>query len=93
LTVGYCYSIRSERKLCEEVRFKSHRDDGTFSRADFHYDGARDVYICPTGKTLTTTGRMKNGMTLYYRATKPDCDPCPFKTKCCPKSPECRVTV
>ena len=71
---------------------RSHRDDGTFSRADFTYDEERDVYTCPAGKTLTTTGRMKDGKTLYYRATKPDCDPCPFKTKCCPKSPERRVS-
>ena len=71
---------------------KSHRDDGTFSRADFTYDDERDVYTCPAGKILTTTGRMKDGKTLYYRATKPDCDRCSFKTKCCPKSPERRVS-
>ena len=34
---------------------KSARKDGTFSREDFSYDPASDVYICPGGKTLTTT--------------------------------------
>ena len=30
---------------------KSKREDGTFSREDFTFDKARDVYICPAGKT------------------------------------------
>ena len=43
---------------------KSERDDGTFSRADFSYDKERDLYICPGGKTLKTTGRVHDGKTL-----------------------------
>ena len=35
---------------------KSKRDDGTFSREDFTFDKARDLYICPAGELLTTTG-------------------------------------
>ena len=35
---------------------KSTRDDGTFSRADFTFDQERDVYVCPAGNLLTTTG-------------------------------------
>ena len=35
---------------------KSKREDGTFSREDFTFDKARDVYICPAGEVLTTTG-------------------------------------
>jgi len=71
---------------------KSERDDGTFMRTDFSYDKERDIYICPAGKTLKTTGRMSDGKTLYYRASKLDCDRCPFKMKCCPKSPGRRVS-
>jgi hypothetical protein len=37
---------------------KSERDDGTFSRSDFLYDKERDLYTCPGGKTLKTTGRL-----------------------------------
>jgi transposase len=62
-----------------------------FVRADFDYDRERDVYICPNGKTLTTTGRVFYGNTLYYRASKFDCDPCPLKEQCCPKSPARRI--
>ena len=41
------------------VRDKSQRDDGTFSRSDFSFDKARDVYIYPAGKTLAMAGSMK----------------------------------
>jgi hypothetical protein len=36
---------------------KSARKDGTFSRDEFTYDHAGDVYRCPAGQMLTTTGR------------------------------------
>ena len=71
---------------------KSERDHGTFSRADFTYDDERDVYFCPASKILTTTGRVHHGRTLYYRASKLDCDACPLKARCCPWSPERRIS-
>jgi len=70
---------------------KSARRDATFSRADFHYDAARDCYTCPGGKTLKTTGRVHDRRTRYYRALKPDCDACPLKPRCCPKTPSRRI--
>jgi hypothetical protein len=58
---------------------KSKRQDGTFSREDFTYDKERDIYICPAGKTLRTTGTLVNdGATLQYRASTHDCRPCRF---------------
>ena len=67
---------------------KSRRNDGTFSREDFAYDNEGDVYVCPAGKLLGTTGKLVNdGATLLYRASKLDCEPCPLKTRCCPKEP------
>jgi transposase len=71
---------------------KSARKDGTFSREDFNYDQANDVYICPGGKTLTTTGtRVNDGETLLYRASKADCGACVLKQRCCPNTPIRRV--
>jgi transposase len=71
---------------------KSARKDGTFSRDDFNYDLAGDVYFCPGGKALTTTGtRVNDGATLLYRASKNDCDGCSFKPRCCPKEPARKV--
>ena len=66
---------------------KSARSDGTFSRADFVFDRSRNVYICPGGKLLHTTGTVIDGGTLRYRASKRDCDVCAFKMQCCPNTP------
>jgi hypothetical protein len=67
---------------------KSKREDGTFSREDFTFDKERNVYICPAGKTLSTTGKLVNdGETLLYRARTRDCRGCLFKAQCCPKAP------
>src|SRR5437868_2601847 len=56
---------------------KSTRQDGTFSRDDFTYDHAGDVYYCPGGKTLTTTGTLVNDdATILYRTTKHVCAGC-----------------
>ena len=70
---------------------KAKRDDGMLSREAFSYDQERDVYICPQGKTLTTTGRRHQGKTLLYRSSKYDCDRCPLKPRCCPRTPSRRV--
>ncbi len=66
---------------------KSARSDGTFSRADFIFDRERNVYICPGGKLLRTTGTVIDGGTLRYRAAKRDCDVCTFKMQCSPNTP------
>ncbi len=71
---------------------KSARTDGIFSREDFTYDHAGDVYRCPSGKVLTTTGALVNdGATMLYLASKRDCDRCALKSRCCPKQPSRRV--
>jgi len=69
---------------------KSTRTDGLFSRADFHYDQTRDLYICPGGKQLTTSGTAHEGTTLKYLAKRRDCAICPLKPKCT-KGPERRL--
>src|ERR1700726_5275096 len=37
------------------------RTDGMFSRTDFAYDVKRDVYLCPNGKPLRTSGTVHDG--------------------------------
>jgi hypothetical protein len=67
---------------------KSKRKDGTFSREEFTFDKERNVYICPAGKILRTTGNPVNdGETLLYHARTRDCRSCLFKARCCPKEP------
>jgi len=70
---------------------KSDRDDGTLARSDFLYLADEDVYVCPQGKRLRTTGRIHDGKTLLYRASKYDCDTCPLKQKCCPTTPQRKI--
>ena len=70
---------------------KSTRTDGTFSRADFDYDPERDVYTCPRGNTLKTTGTVHSDDTLRYRAKTGDCRTCPMKPRCCPNAPQRKV--
>jgi hypothetical protein len=71
---------------------KSARSDGTFSRDDFTYDHDRDIYVCPGGRTLTTTGtRVNDGATVLYRASRPECGACPLKPRCCPKEPARKI--
>jgi transposase len=61
---------------------KSARPDGTFSRADFVFDHERNVYVCPGGAELTSTGNIDQGHIVYYRANKKDCSACILKPRC-----------
>jgi transposase len=70
---------------------KSKREDGVFSREDFSFDEERDIYICPAGKILRTTGTVVNDDQVLYRARKRDCNACPLKMQCCPKEPVRKV--
>jgi hypothetical protein len=46
------------------------------------YDHAGDVYRCPGGKVITTTGALVNdGATMHYMASKRDCDGCALKSR------------
>ena len=70
---------------------KSKRKDGTLSREDFTWDKKKNVYICPAGKTLTTTGHASTDHTIRYNALVGDCRACPLKSKCCPNMPSRRI--
>ena len=71
---------------------RSQRSDGTFSRDDFRFDEAADVYICPAGKALTTTGALVNdGTTLLYRGRAFDCSRWEHKNRCCPNTPARKI--
>ena len=70
---------------------KSKREDGTFSRDDFTFDKARDVYICPAGELLRTTRTVSADHAMRYIAPVPVCRACPLKSKCCPNMPARRI--
>ena len=92
---GYRYWLVYRQGIAPHVPVidKSQRDDGTFNREDFTFDKERNVYICPAGKSLTTTGRLVNDgeTTLLYFASVLDCRICPLRARCCPRTPARRI--
>ena len=72
-----------DRKITPHIPVwdKSARSDGTFSRADFVFDQERNIYICPGGAELTSTGNIDQGHIVYYRASKNDCSTCSLEAE------------
>ena len=58
------------------------RTDGMFSRTDFAYDVERDVYLCPNGKPLRTSGTVHDGRVKNYLSHVADCRVCSLKERC-----------
>jgi transposase len=63
---------------------KSERTDGSFGRSAFSFDAENNRYVCPAGKLLKPTWRMKKKNPNMYRASQYDCLACPLKSQCCP---------
>jgi hypothetical protein len=61
---------------------KSRQTGGRFTKEDFVFDRARNVYICPAGAELTHSGVVDQGRILPYRARKADCSTCALKPRC-----------
>src|SRR5215216_47242 len=85
--------VINEKKIAPHIPVidKSKREDGTFSREDFRFDEEQNIYICPAGKILTTTGHIGPDHGIRYQASRPDCDACALKSKCCPNMPFRRI--
>jgi hypothetical protein len=63
---------------------KSKRGDGTFSRSDFSYDPTSDVYHCPAGKRLGTSGT-ERGQDASVSCQQTRLRPMPAQTAVLPK--------
>src|ERR671935_1340494 len=72
--------IVNEKQIAPHIPVidKSMREDGTFSRSDFTFDKDRNVYVCPMGKLLKTTGRILAEHKFRYVASVRDCGSCPL---------------
>jgi len=58
------------------------RGKGMYVKADFKYDAARDVYVCPTGDALTYRyTREEDGLQVRRYWTN-ECQHCPVKSRC-----------
>jgi len=71
---------------------RSERDDGTFGRSAFTFDAAQNRYECPGGKFLKTSWRVRKKNPFIYHASQYDCLPCALKAKCCPNTPNRKIT-
>jgi len=85
--------IVNQKKIAPHIPVidKSKHEDGTFSREDFRFDPERNIYLCPAGKVLTTTGYIGRDHAIRYQASLSDCRACVLKPKCCPKMPARRI--
>jgi transposase len=69
-------------------RLKEKGIDEAFSRQAFVYDEVTNSYTCPASHSLSYKGKERRGKSwrYRYRASAADCQACPFKQQCCPKS-------
>lgn len=53
-----------------------------FGKAEFVYDTARDVYVCPHGDILHRSGCIYQERVIRYKAEATTCNACPLKHRC-----------
>jgi Transposase DDE domain len=58
------------------------RTDGMFPCTDFAYDAERDIYLCPNGKPLRTSGTIHDGRVRNYLSRARECRVCSLKERC-----------
>lgn len=56
--------------------------DRKFVKADFIYDEAEDIFICPAEEKLTTNSKNDAKKKSYRVADKKICEACPFRSRC-----------
>ena len=78
-------------KAAEANRRKSYQHRGVspeYEASKFVYDAATNKYVCPQGKHLRYDAKYESHGTMRYRykASKQDCQACPVKDQCCPRT-------
>ena len=74
--------IEPPRMRLWPVLDRERQTKGMLTRAEFGFDRERDVYVCPTGHDLKTTGHIVSGGLRQYRASPASCGPCALKPRC-----------
>jgi hypothetical protein len=66
-------------------------------KSAFSYDAERDEYVCPEGKRMACVGQSKQKRSSVelvvlgqYRCTQGECQQCPQRQQCCPRSKQGR---
>ena len=63
---------------------RRHQTGGHFTRDQFRYEPAENVYYCPEGKPLRYRGQHRTVRGSSYCSTAAQCQGCPKKTLCTP---------
>jgi transposase len=61
---------------------REHQTNGFFTRANFPFDPQVNVFVCPEGKQLKSTGLVREDGTVPYLASTKDCRACALKPRC-----------
>lgn len=92
-TGGFLGWLVKERQITPHIPVwdMSKRHDGTFTRSKFQFDKKKNLYVCPAGKKMTTTGRIHSDGGIRYLASVLECRSCSLKEACCPNMPGRRI--
>jgi len=63
---------------------RRYQTGGRFTRDQFRYEPAENVYYCPEGKQLRYRGLQRGSLRYAYCATEAHCQGCPQKKLCTP---------
>ncbi len=63
---------------------RRHQTGGRFTRDQFRYEPAENVYYCPEGKPLRYRGQHRSQHGSSYCSTASQCQACPQKQRCTP---------
>ena len=82
---------QSENKAAEANRRKSYKHHGVspeYEASKFVFDTETNTYVCPQGKHLRYDAKQESHGTMCYRykASEQDCQTCPAKDQCCPRT-------
>ena len=75
-------AVGSERAPHIPVIDRRHQTGGRFTRDQFRYEPAENVYYCPEGKPLRYRGQRRDSQGYAYCSTAAQCQGCPQKKRC-----------
>lgn len=61
---------------------REHQTNGFFTRSDFTFDPQANLFVCPDGKQLKSTGLVRDDGAVPYFASTTDCRACALKPRC-----------
>ena len=87
--IGSLGEDRSKNKL------ERHGVSPEFFPERFVFDAAQNCFTCPAGKPLPyrSSKKLRGATEKHYRAKPSDCQACPFRSQCCPKTARGRLLI